>query len=203
MVYCGDLCKQVSGFVRYYQRKALAGELERPDIREALNTMAAHIASGGYKRRLRRLPFAVRRAVMERDNGECQICGAPGTSIDHMWDSSPDLANLRLLCIRCHMLVTALSMQPAPRVVVATVHRPLVARALASDHRQPCDLLSWDHRAWVAGASVAGGKELSLWHQWLDSAPDLDPAGAVAGFPSSLDPWLWYAGEPPEGYRTN
>lgn len=48
----------------------------------------------------------LRRIVLRRDNGLCVLCGAPGTSVDHVLPRSQggshSLANLRLLCEPCH-----------------------------------------------------------------------------------------------------
>ncbi|WP_399335722.1 HNH endonuclease [Varibaculum cambriense] len=57
--------------------------------------------------RYRQLPKDWRRIrveVIQRDHGRCQICGAPGTDVDHIVRGQDhSLSNLRLLCRRCHM----------------------------------------------------------------------------------------------------
>jgi 5-methylcytosine-specific restriction endonuclease McrA len=44
----------------------------------------------------------LKEAVIERDGGKYQICGKPGTDIDHIDGDSNDLNKLQLLCRECH-----------------------------------------------------------------------------------------------------
>jgi len=48
----------------------------------------------------------VRQMVLERDNFECQICGAPAQEVDHIipWAVSRDstFSNLRAICVKCN-----------------------------------------------------------------------------------------------------
>lgn len=64
--------------------------------------MLAHLFSGGYPTAERRISARVRKTVIFRDQGRCQICGRPGTEIDHIDGTSNDPSNLQVLCIKCH-----------------------------------------------------------------------------------------------------
>jgi 5-methylcytosine-specific restriction protein A len=50
-----------------------------------------------------------RQAVIRRDGGRCRSCGAPGArDVDHVLaGDNHDLANLQLLCRRCHLAKSA------------------------------------------------------------------------------------------------
>jgi 5-methylcytosine-specific restriction endonuclease McrA len=54
---------------------------------------------------------AVRRKVLDRDRGRCQLCAARATQVDHIVPrsegGSDQPANLRSLCDYCHRVVTA------------------------------------------------------------------------------------------------
>lgn len=192
--YCSDLCSQVAGWIRYFQKIRSDGRWHRYDIQEALGVKLAHIAAGGYDNRGRTLPVDVRRAVFERDGGNCRKCGRPGTEIDHISGSSADLSNLQLLCHECHMMKTQSVMVRAEPELIATVHHPIHERALEIEKRQPCDEVTWNHRWWVAGGKDASDDLRAKWSLWTQSQvlELLTPPMAVKGFPLELDPWSWY-----------
>jgi 5-methylcytosine-specific restriction endonuclease McrA len=101
-LYCSELCKQTAEWVRYARRVMRDGRAKDDEVRYALRIRRAHILAGGYAKDERRLDPEIRRAVVKRDNGRCQACGAEGTEIDHIAGDSGDLANLQLLCHACH-----------------------------------------------------------------------------------------------------
>lgn len=113
-LYCSDLCRDEAKFVRYFRACRSDGRIDRPDVKDALLIRMAHILSGGYKERERRLPPDVRRAVFERDKGLCQKCSRPGTDVDHIEGSSGDLENLQLICKPCHNEKTKSKLVPLP-----------------------------------------------------------------------------------------
>jgi hypothetical protein len=61
--------------------------------------------------RLARLPKdwqRRRQAVIRRDGGRCRRCGAPAREVDHVVPGDDHtLANLQLLCGRCHLTKSA------------------------------------------------------------------------------------------------
>ena len=101
-LFCSDLCKDEAKFVRYYRACLLDGRDELPDVQEALRIRMAHLLNGGYPEDERQLSKAVRDAVIARDKGRCRKCRKPGNQIDHLRGNSDGLANLQVLCSRCH-----------------------------------------------------------------------------------------------------
>ena len=145
-LFCSDLCKDEAGFVRYFRACIVDGRYDQPDVQEALRIQLAFILGGGYAERERRLPQAVREAVIARDKGRCRNCGAPGNQIDHIRGSSSDLDNLHLLCPKCHNKKTTagfveISPETHPEewakreVLLARVHAPRPVRL--------CDCTEW------------------------------------------------------------
>lgn len=52
----------------------------------------------------------IRRRVLARDGGVCQVCGAPATHVDHVVPKhrggTDDEAGLRAICAHCHAVKT-------------------------------------------------------------------------------------------------
>ena len=82
-------------------------------MRDAVQMRIAHILGGGYHETERKLPPQTRKAVFDRDNGVCQICGQPATDIDHIAGDSADPENLRALCRACNMAEAERGFRPA------------------------------------------------------------------------------------------
>ncbi len=112
-LFCHDLCRQVAGTVRYLRAVYRDGRILEPDVNYAVSIRLAHLQSGGYDERSRRLPANVRVEVMTRDKGLCVKCGAPGVEIDHIEGPSGVLDNLQLLCTNCHRGKTGKQLVPA------------------------------------------------------------------------------------------
>ncbi len=101
-IYCSQLCAQEAGWVRYVRRCRLDGRDRHPDVMEAIRIRLALILAGGYDKLARKLPDSVRKAILERDQGKCRICGKPADEIDHISGGRSDPTNLQLLCDSCH-----------------------------------------------------------------------------------------------------
>ena len=101
-LYCSDLCIQMAELIRYARRCRRDGRDQRADVREAIEIKIGLVLGGGYDERARRLAAGIRDQVKTRDRGLCVLCGQIGTVLDHKAGSSPDLANLQLLCVACH-----------------------------------------------------------------------------------------------------
>jgi 5-methylcytosine-specific restriction endonuclease McrA len=112
-LYCSDRCRQVLKLVHYGRRVFRDGRIEDPLVLEAIQMRIAHILGGGYHQTERRLSPGIRRAVLARDHGVCQICGQPATDIDHIAGDSADLGNLRALCRSCNMAEAQAQFLPA------------------------------------------------------------------------------------------
>jgi 5-methylcytosine-specific restriction endonuclease McrA len=98
--------------------------------------------SGGYPARDRRLTAAQRDAILDRDHRTCTLCGAPGTEIDHITDSSEDPGNLRALCRSCNLGEAAKQLTVADAQTQEQIReyvRQLAERVAAVPALQICD----------------------------------------------------------------
>jgi 5-methylcytosine-specific restriction endonuclease McrA len=146
-LFCSDLCKDEAKFVRYFRACIVDGRYDQPDVQEALRIRLAHILGGGYADRERRLPQAVREAVIARAKGRCQNCGAPGNQIDHIRGSSSDLENLQVLCPKCHNEKTTagfVKISPETHPEEWAKREALLARVHAPRPVRLCDATEWD-----------------------------------------------------------
>ena len=142
MLYCSELCEQEAHYVRYARRTCQDGRAEQPDVRDALTIQRAHVLSGGYPARERRLSPKLRAAIFERDSRRCRFCGAVATEIDHIGGpidgviNHPD--NLQALCHDCHTRKSLSATVPVPpdeqgalakaRALDARIEAPLPVR---------------------------------------------------------------------------
>src|SRR5213594_2936286 len=95
-LFCSELCKQRADTVRYGRRIFRDGRISEPLVAEAFNIrMAFAVTEVGYPRKPRELDAAIRQAVFDRNQGRCAQCGAPGSVIDHIGNSSSQLINLQ------------------------------------------------------------------------------------------------------------
>ena len=189
--YCSDLCSQVAGWIRYFQKIRSDGRWPRYDIQEALGVKLAHIAAGGSTPG-EPLPVDDRRAVFERRR-QLQAVGSLEQDRSHIW-LSPDLSNLQLTLPQLSHDEDSVGDGCAEPELIATVHHPIHERALELEKRQPCDEVTWNHRWWVAGGKDASDDLRAQWSLWTQSQvlELLTPPMSVKGFPSDLDPWSWY-----------
>ncbi|MEB2311190.1 MAG: HNH endonuclease [Sorangiineae bacterium] len=147
-LFCSRWCRETAKNARYFRRAFRDGRIDDPDVREALRTRIAFMLGGGYSALGRTLRSNTRAAVIERDRGKCRLCGKPGTEIDHIEGSSPELTNLQLLCHECHAAKTDAALRPASEQEKALIEAFMRGRVepeepvlLADDEE------SWD-RAW-------------------------------------------------------
>lgn len=146
VICCSLQCKDEAKAVRYARRKyaEYPGGLPE-DIEYAIGMKIAHALSGGYDGVARALTAATRELVIKRDGGKCVTCGHPGEEIDHIDGPSPDLSNLRLLCIPCHHAVTDLHLNPISDTETAVRRDALVARIKSEMPILVCD----DEQTWA------------------------------------------------------
>lgn len=149
--YCTAACRQTAKAVRYARNAiAIHGQPLPPDIDDAVGIKIAHVVAGGYAEQARRLPPDVRAAVIARDQGRCTVCGQRGEEIDHIAGDSADLANLRLLCRRCHRKVTGQHLRRIPDGhPLLRLHADLLRRIHAPTPPRPCDADDWQ-QTWRA-----------------------------------------------------
>ena len=149
-LFCSELCKQEAKWVRYARACRDDGRIDQDDVRYAIQVRRAQILAGGYAARERHLSTALRKRIVERANGCCELCGQAGEEIDHINGNSNDEANLQLLCRRCHVEKTMQSMIRITREShpEAWEHAErLRRRAEATVPVQFCDSPEWE-KAW-------------------------------------------------------
>jgi hypothetical protein len=101
-IFCGELCRQEAELIRYVRRSVLDGRLDDDDVvRDGIGSRVLMVRAGGYPA-ARKVPASLRAAIIERDGGICQICGAPGNEIDHISGDANAPENLQLLCKTCN-----------------------------------------------------------------------------------------------------
>ena len=101
-LYCSIACEQEAELVRYVRRCKSDNRIEQEDVQLAVRTRLAHLASGGYDKKARRLSKQQKEEVITESNGLCTFCGKPGVEIDHVEGPSASRSNLQLLCRTCH-----------------------------------------------------------------------------------------------------
>jgi 5-methylcytosine-specific restriction endonuclease McrA len=146
ILFCSDLCKDEAELVRYYRACKRDGRIERSDVKEAIGIQLAMILAGGYHASARRLSADVRASVIERDQGLCRICHAHGTQIDHICGDSGALANLQLLCERCHNAKTVsrfIKLSPETHPREWAHHQGILQRVEAVPASRLCDSEEW------------------------------------------------------------
>ena len=82
--YCTDACRAESAFVRQL-RSVLANGSVFDEVRQiAFGEKLWHLLGGGYPRRQKLAFERTLATVFKRENGKCQMCGAPATTVDHL-----------------------------------------------------------------------------------------------------------------------
>jgi 5-methylcytosine-specific restriction endonuclease McrA len=140
-LYCSEKCNQIAGTVRYGRKALKDGRWHSPDVQEAIRMRIAHILSGGYPEKARRVPPEMRAFVFARDKQTCVLCGAPADTIDHINGSANTPDNLRALCRTCNM--ARVQFVPASPEHAAEA-KAIIERILAKEPDRICD----DHEIW-------------------------------------------------------
>lgn len=164
-IYCSELCGNEAQFVRLYRARKAEGRDRDPDVKNGLEIQFAMILSGGYPKKARRLPDAVRRAVFARDHDKCRRCGGPGNTIDHIAGGSPDLENLQCLCRKCHDEKTRSSfvkMSPETHPEEWAKRELLLKRVHARQPLRLCDGTDWERHWPVIQRVKRDGPQQSL-----------------------------------------
>lgn len=164
-LYCSLRCQQNAKFVRYFRGCIKDGRIQDPLVREAIRTRLAFAFSerGYYDERTRKIPFVLRKQVIERYKGLCRKCGAEGSEIDHVASDQNKLENLQLLCRDCHSQKTVanlIPLTPAHEKYSEIRERAehLRSRVVAVAPQRPCD----DDRNWntIYSQIIAGQRQL-------------------------------------------
>lgn len=164
-LFCSAWCAEIAATVRYQRRVYCDGRIREPDVQRAVQIRNAFLLAGGYRALGRTLSTATRVAVKNRDDGRCRSCGKPGTEIDHIAGSSPQLDNLQLLCSDCHHDKTSENLVPASRKQRAQLRALFLSRVMPETPR----LLADDEVAWE---SLWRGLRAARKKRFLDAMVD-------------------------------
>lgn len=146
-LWCSSWCNDVNAKVRYWRKVERDGRIEDPIIRDQLRMNLAFLLIGGYRALGRRPSAAVRKEVIERDNGRCRSCGKPATDLDHIDGNSDDPSNLQMLCRRCHRDKTLAALSAGNEVDVES-RALLIALAVSRVNPNQPRLLADDETQW-------------------------------------------------------
>ena len=81
--YCSDSCREEAALVRQTRSALEEGAILDRDRQIALGQKLWHILGGGYPLRQSLILPRTHAQVMARADGNCAVCGAPATAIDH------------------------------------------------------------------------------------------------------------------------
>ncbi|MFE4727345.1 HNH endonuclease [Microbacterium sp. NPDC056736] len=143
--YCSAWRAEVCGHVRYMRAVLRDGRFEDPLVRTAIQPKGAFLLVGGYRSLGRTLSPARRQEAKNRDAGQSQECGKPGTDIDHISGNSDELGNLQLLCGDCHRAKTAEQLTEAAPENAALLRALFLTRVAPDEPR----LLADDDTRWA------------------------------------------------------
>lgn len=99
--YCGERCREESGFVRQV-RAAIAAENPLPAERlETMGHVLWALLGGGHPERLKELRPNVIAKVLDRDQHACHHCGQPADFVEHLRTACNRPINLGAVCPGC------------------------------------------------------------------------------------------------------
>ena len=118
-LFCSEGCTEEAHTIRYVRGVNRDGRILDPLVLEAVQIRIGMVLGGGYSKQDRALSPKARAAIIKRDQGRCQLCGAEGTQIDHINADLElarrdinDPANLQLVCDPCHRKKTLSTFKP-------------------------------------------------------------------------------------------
>ena len=156
VLYCTYSCEQEAAYVRYFRQVLRDGRWRKPEIREALRIQGVVVMNGGYPHPERGLSKRYREFILNRDDHTCQVCGGPGTQVDHIRlrgvnGNINHPRNLQVLCAPCHRAKTLDDIRtigqredPALFEQLAAKSRELDRRVRAEPPERECD----DEQRW-------------------------------------------------------
>lgn len=82
--YCGEWCREVSGFIRQFRQGVTTGSVADPERQAALGQKLWRMLGGGLPRRLALIPTRAWERELEKRGRTCESCGAPAVTLDNM-----------------------------------------------------------------------------------------------------------------------
>lgn len=148
--YCGERCREESGFVRQV-RAAIAAE--SPLSVERLETMG-HVLwallGGGHPERLRELRPNVIAKVLDRDQHACHHCGQPADFVEHLRTACNRPINLGAVCPQCRRTRDLGDPEFFARPEVQNIRNEVTGRIVTDQAARRCDdPAGWDWRAFL------------------------------------------------------
>jgi hypothetical protein len=149
--YCSETCKEQAALVRQVRAHLLVEAIDDPARQVALGQVAWHVLGGGYPLRTSKVEPKPLAKVLARNEGRCEVCGAPATTVDHPRTACNRPINLRAVCADC------CSDQPfgSPKIVSRSAYRhlfeELATRLSAETPLRICDHAeTWDWREYLS-----------------------------------------------------
>lgn len=81
--YCSDGCRAVAAFVRQFRTALAEGTALDPERQVSFGQALWFVLGGGRPLRQHIAPSSALKQVFKRENGLCEACGSPATTIDH------------------------------------------------------------------------------------------------------------------------
>jgi len=81
--YYSDCCRERAAFIRPMRDSLANGSLLDPHRQAMKGEQMWRLLGGGLPRRLSLVPESARARVFKKQEGKCELCGAPATRIDN------------------------------------------------------------------------------------------------------------------------
>lgn len=147
--YCGEGCREVSGFVRQVRAAIRSGTLS-DDRRAVMEQVFWSLLGGGYPNRLKEVPQSNVRKVLERDGYRCHRCGGEADQIEHLRTACNRPINLGAVCRSCQTTREMGDPNFLGEAEVIQLRAEVGGRIVASQPARRCDdPESWDWRAFL------------------------------------------------------
>lgn len=147
--YCGEVCREISGFVRQVRAAVLAGALS-DDRRSAMEQVYWALLGGGYPNRLKEVPPSTVRKVLERAAYRCHRCGGEADQIEHLRTACNRPINLGAVCRSCQTTREMGDSEFLSQSEVGRIRSEVGGRIVCPTPSRRCDdPKAWDWRAFL------------------------------------------------------
>lgn len=82
--YCSNYCREASALVRQFRSSVGNGALLGEERQIAMGEKLWKLLGGLYPRRQAMAPPRSLKTVFQRQEGKCEVCGAPATTVDNV-----------------------------------------------------------------------------------------------------------------------
>jgi hypothetical protein len=148
--YCGEDCRERSGFVRQLRQGLESGALADRERQSVLGQILWRLLGGGNPLRIAMVPERALAKVYARTGGLCELCRAPATAIDHIATACNRPINLRPVCAACATTRPLGDPDLLERADSQALLDELATRIHAVSPLRACDdAATWDWRTYV------------------------------------------------------